>query len=94
LNLGLLDLNSKARMRVLPACQLLSATTARAIEYLVKRGLLKNPGAMVFASVIALINDWFDVVNSRESTPRKGIKGPFGSCLDKQVEILKKVIKN
>jgi hypothetical protein len=89
--MGLLELSSKGKMRVLPAAQLLSGTTAEATRYLIRRKLLNNPSAPTLATVISAINDWFDVVNSREGSQKTGIKGPFGSCLDKQEEILNQV---
>lgn len=89
LHAGLLELNSKARMRVRPAAQLLSRSTAEAISYFSEKGLLKNKSAETAAKIIRLINDWFDVFNSRESANINSIKGPFGkNNFNDQIKII------
>jgi len=90
LHSGLLELNSKARMRVRPAAQLMSGTMADTIDYLVDRGLLKDREAPVVARVVRTINNWFDVTNSRASAKQSDgdLKQPFGLALERQEEAL------
>jgi hypothetical protein len=86
---GLLEVNSKARMRVRPAAQLLSNSTAEAINYFSGKGVLKNQNAAIAAKMIKTVNDWFDVFNSREGSTFTSIKGPFGKFdLEAQINIL------
>lgn len=87
---GLLELGSKGKMRVRPAAQLISATTAQSIKYLHEKGILKNQNALVAAKVIKIANDWFDVLNSRDSkSDLPSIKGAFGgSCFSSQLALL------
>lgn len=76
-------------MRVRPAAQLLSRSTAEAIAFFSKKGILKNRSAETAAKIITLINDWFDVFNSRESSNINSIKGPFGkNNLTEQIKII------
>jgi hypothetical protein len=93
LHAGLLELNSKARMRVRPAAQLMSGTMADTIDYLVDRGLVKDREAPLVAKVVRTINDWFDTTNSRASAKPtdKDLKQPFGLALEKQQEALSRM---
>lgn len=77
-------------MRVRPAVQLISDTTAQAIKYFYEKGILKNQNALVAAKVIKIVNDWFDVLNSRDSESNvPSIKGAFGgSYLRQQLAVL------
>jgi len=88
---GLLELSSKGRMRVLPAAQLLSHTTASAITYLFERGALKNQSAPTAAEMIETVNNWFDVLNSRDVGSANILKSPFGKNLTEQTQAILKM---
>ena len=80
-----LDVRNSGRQNVRMAAQLLSGTTAAAIEYFFP----ERKGA---AQHISAINSTFDVLNSRvPHLPSNPIGGGFGTQRDKQIEVLDKM---
>ncbi|CAL8083730.1 unnamed protein product [Orchesella dallaii] len=74
-----ISLNNREKQRVCYAAQLLSRTTSLAIESL-------DPNNKEISEFVALVNDWFDVFNSRH--PNDPIRKPFGMDLENQTAIL------
>jgi len=94
LHMGLFEVNTKARMRVLPAAQLISQTMASTIKYLYEKRALKNTCAPLAASMIETVNSWFDVMNSRDGPNHQGVnnlKAPLGRFWDEQKEAIDKM---
>ena len=81
------------RPRVSTAAQLLSDTTAHALEYLFPNDVKM----LVLARFIRLADKWFDLMNSYTVTHLKEAKNAFGLKLDAQMKVIadfKKRVKN
>lgn len=72
------------RQNVPLATQLLSHTTAVAL----RQYQSENPVALRLSKFISVVNDWFDVMNSRNLYETQNSKKPFGLNLDHQNKIL------
>ena len=84
-----LKVRRQDRQRVRPAAELLSATTAHALEYLFPT----NPRMLTLARFIRLADMWFDLLNSGKGYHHKDVKCAFGLKLDAQMELIEKVKK-
>ena len=76
------------RQRVKLATQLLSRTCANAINYLGERKVLKSKNWKETSDFIFLIDEWFDLLNSRNQYGEIGKSNAFGIELEKQVSTL------
>lgn len=86
-----LDLKGSMRQRVKPAVQIFSNSVAKAIQYCGQRELMPKGSEWKEASeIIQIINDWFDLLNSRHkfNSPRQNA---FGTDLENQVNLLNKM---
>lgn len=82
------DLNNRERMKVRPAFELFSTTTAKAVQYLL-------PEHKQLASFIQLVNDACDIFNSRTKIRNTNpFKCPFGLELQEQKNVVEKFCKN
>ena len=75
-------------LRVSTAAQLISETTANALEFLFP----KNEEMWVLARFIRLADKWFDLMNSYTITHKKSSKNAFG--LDNNIDEQMKVIED
>jgi len=83
-----LNLQGTERQKVLPATQLLSASTASALQWCGQKGYLENVEWMETARVIKLLNDWFDIFNSKSMYGKHSEKNAYGINLEEQNAIL------
>lgn len=60
-----LELRGSERQRVRPAAQIFSNTVAKAIKYCGEKGFYINSGWEEASYITQLLNDWFDLLNSR-----------------------------
>jgi len=60
-----LNLQGTERQKVLPVTQLLSASIASALQWCGQKDYLENVEWMKATHVIKLLNDWFDIFNSK-----------------------------
>ena len=84
------DLRGAKRMRVRPAAQLLSETTAKAISFLL-------PDKKPESEQILVIDSFFDVFNSRLPIADKQLRNPYGRYLieqNKALENMEQYAKN
>lgn len=81
-----LNVKGREKMRVRPAVELFSATTAALWRKI-------HPNRPKQASFIQLINDWFDLMNSKTIQEVKTGKIPFGKDLSAQIDLLKRAEK-
>ncbi|XP_077270670.1 uncharacterized protein LOC143901913 [Temnothorax americanus] len=83
-----LDLQGTERQKVLPAVQLLSATTAASLRWCGQKGFLENVEWVETARMIKLLNDWFDIFNSKSMYGNYSGKNAYGKNLEEQNAIL------
>lgn len=84
-----LELKRSERQKVRPAVQLLSSTVAKAIEYCAIHSSCMPASWELVSNFVQLINDWFDLFNSKSkfgSEPKKNAygvktKGTFRKCV-------------
>lgn len=76
---------NSSRQRVRTAAQLLSQSTARALTFVFGEEMTTQ------AEAIQIINDWFDVMNSRKIYDKKILSCGFGIHLEEQVKALEKM---
>ena len=81
---GHIEIKGTKRMRVRPAAQLLSETTAKAITFL-------HPERAPESSQILTIDSFFDVFNSRVTVADKTLRSPYGRHLEEQNIALNKM---
>jgi hypothetical protein len=74
------------RQRVSLAAQLLSNHSATAL-------LLISPEKTDQAEFVKLMNDWFDVSNSRRKNDNNVLKSGFGVSLEKQMAVIEKMVE-
>lgn len=87
-----LEVKGSERQKVRPAVQLLSNSTAKAISYLGKNGFLpENIHWQAVADFCKFMNDWFDLMNSRNKFSGSVEKNAFGTDLEIQQELLDQV---
>ena len=72
------------RQRVRPAAQLISATTAHALEYLFPT----NNRMILLAKFTRLADQWFDLMNSSRLYHYKEVKSAFGLKMDLQMKVI------
>ena len=84
-----LQVKKQDRQRVRTAAQLISATTAHALEYLHP----DNSRMLVLARFIRLADQWFDLLNSSQINHYKDVKSAFGVKLDVQMQVIHEVKK-
>lgn len=77
------------RQNVALATQLLSHTTAVAL----RQYQSANPVALRLTKFISVVNDWFDVMNSRNLYENQDSKKPFGLNIVQQNKILDEMFK-
>lgn len=86
-----LDLQGTERQKVLPAMQLLSANTAAALRWCGQKSFLENVEWVETARMIQLLNDWFDIFNSKLMYGKHSGKNAYSKNLEEQNAILHKV---
>lgn len=95
LSFGHLNLNSTEKQNVRLAVQLLSATVAEGLlKYVAENedcSIDLRTEARALAEVITIVNNWFDVMNSRTTHESINFKKPFGLALEVQLEALEKM---
>ena len=82
-----LHCKKNARQNVRKAAQLLSHSTAKSFTFLYGDEMATQSEA------IETVNDWFDVMNSRQIVDKKFLGCGFGIHEDEQVSVLKKMEK-
>lgn len=90
-----LSVEAAARQKVKFATQLFSNSVSSAIRRCVMLGKCKNKYALQCADFIKIVNDWFDVFNSKvpEIDSRNRIKA-FGLAVEEQNDIINKMNDN
>ena len=88
-----LDVVGAKRQNVSKAAKLISKTVAQAINWCGENGLLTYEDWKTAAEIIKLINDWFDIFNSKVPFNYKIGKEPYGKNLTHQNSILERVTK-
>nr|CAH7725047.1 unnamed protein product [Callosobruchus chinensis] len=85
-----LYLKGSMRQRVRPAAQLLSNTTAKAMQYCGENGLMpSNCDWKNAVKLVQICNDWFDLFNSRvQFEGNCPTKNAFGTNLEQQTKLL------
>lgn len=73
------------------AVQLLSATVAEGLLKYVAENEDCSIELRTEAEVITIVNNWFDVMNSRTTHESINYKKPFGLALEVQLEALEKM---
>ena len=87
-----IDLQGSERQRVRPAAQLLSHTTATAMMWGKSPSDEDYQETVSKAYAVQLVNDWFDVMNSRcVSDFRNKLKVPLGRNIDDQMDVLNRM---
>lgn len=86
-----LDVTGSARQRVKLAAQIFSNSTAKAIEYLGRKGLMQNQDWLETSYVFKTFNDWFDVFNSRHKYGSHPGTNAYGTNLENADEIIEKM---
>lgn len=81
------------RMKVRPAVQLLSGSTARALRFYGERGLLSKEEWRPLSDFIELVDDWFDLFNSKVPYNKRASRNAYGTNLNEQNQLLEKMIK-
>ena len=86
-----LDVQGSERQRVRPAAQLFSHTTATAMMWGKSRSDEDYQETVSKAYAVQLVNDWFDVMNSRCLDFRNKLKVPLGRNIDEQMDVLNRM---
>lgn len=86
-----LDVQGNERQKVKPAAQLLSNTVAKAIEYCGSNGGISNFNWEECQKFIKLINDWFDLFNSKTKFGTCSGCNAFGTNINSQISLLNEV---
>ena len=89
-----LDVKSSERQRVRPAAQLFSGSVASAMLYGKHPQDPDYKDCLAKSYAIKLINDWFDVMNSKNFDNRNRLKTPFGKnedILRDQMDVLNRM---
>lgn len=87
------NVSAMKRMRVRLAVQLLSETTAKALQYFGQRGLLKSKNWHETSQFISLVDSWFDLFNSKSPHDSKPSRYAYGLSLQKQNSLLEEMIE-
>lgn len=88
-----INVHGAQRMRGKYAVQLLSETTAKAVKYFGERGMLHCKDWGETSEFISLADAWFDVFNSKVYHDKyKQSRNAYGTNIDKQNEILEKIV--
>lgn len=82
-----LECKSIERQNVAMANQLLSHSTACAL----RQYYADNVEAQNLANFISIVNDWFDIMNSRNVFETQLLKKPFGNAFPQQLSALQKM---
>lgn len=88
-----IEVHGTKRMNVCLAAQLLSETTAKSLQYLGGRGLLKSDNWEETSKFIMLVDSWFDLFNSRSPYGKKASRDAYGQHLTEQNALLENMIK-
>lgn len=83
-----LNITGQARQKVSTATKLFSQTTARAIGWCGEQGFLNEEAWKETAEIFELVNNWFDIFNSKSIHERDPKKKPYGLNLDYQNDLL------
>lgn len=86
-----IEVQGVKRMNVRLAVQLLSETSAQALQYFGARELLTCNTWQETSNFISLVDSWFDLFNSGKPTDMKDSRNAFGMNLDKQTVILQEM---
>ena len=86
-----IDVSGPKRQNVSLATKLISKTTARSILWAGKNGLLTYEDWQKASEVIELMNDWFDIFNSKLKFGYTSGQEPYGKKLSDQNKILDEV---
>ena len=86
-----LDAKGAERQRVSLAAQVFSNTTAKAIEWFGLSGFLKCDYWKECSEVFKLVNDWFDLFNSKKKFDKNNKKNAYGLDVELQNETLNKM---
>ena len=78
-----LNVKYSERQRVSPACKVFSNNVSDAVSYLATIGVMKSANCMQILKLLKLVNDWFDVFNSKTYSDI-----PYGFNLTEQIKIL------
>lgn len=87
-----LTVKGSQRQRVWPATQLFSNTTAKAIQWLGEKDLLKGNWENT-SKVFKIVNDWFDTMNSCDYYGKNENCNVFGINLGHQIKVLEDMNK-
>lgn len=85
-----INVEGAKRMNVRLAAQLRSETTAKSVRYFGKQGLLNWEDTSNF---IALVDAWFDVLNSKRANAEKYSRSGFGIHLKTQTDVLNSMLQ-
>lgn len=87
-----LNVQGQQRQRVKYATQLLSESCSKALLFLGERGFLKSCNFKETADFLALVDKWFDVMNSSQKFGDKLSRNAFGINLDEQRKTLQNMM--
>lgn len=86
-----LDVKGTERQKVRPAAQLFSNTVSKAIAFCGAKKIITENGWQETAELVKLINDWFDLFNSRCKYGSHVGLHAFGVEIENQISLLKSV---
>ena len=73
-----LHIKGSERQKVRPAAQLFSNSVSKAIEYCGMKGFMQNSNWKETSKFVKLINDWFDIFNSKCKFGSHPVAKPLG----------------
>lgn len=86
-----LSCKGSQRQNVRLAAQVFSKNTAKAVQWYGENSLLRSDKWKVVADFLLLVNDWFDLLNSRTKFGKHSGVNAFGVELEKQKDFLVQV---
>lgn len=86
-----LEIKGSQRQKVYPAVQLFSNRVSKAIEWCGIKGFMENKNWQYTAKLVKMLNDWFDLFNSKNKFGFHPRNCAFGTKTDDQVSLLKEI---